>query len=261
MSELIRSVKFPLFEESMKYSSLYNSREENNTEWVILKQRYQDWRCTPADRPKIPKIIHQIWLGKEMPSFEKKMTEQVKQNLGKDWQYVLWTEREVETLKNFKSRALYDLTPNYGQKSDLLRYAVLGEHGGVYLDTDFLLIGDFNDFIDLDFFCGVAYDKEPSLFNGLIGSTKDNPVINDLLILDSELRYSDAMSLMDSTGPYFLTRQVFKHMASMKNLVVFPNSFFYPLPNFEINKSRGNDYKAYLAPESICCHMWSSSWM
>ncbi len=257
---MVKYSKYPLFEESMKYSSFFKNPVDS-TGWNILHKRYENWLSHTKGKNQIPKVLHQVWIGGPLPAFEKQMTEQVKQNLGSDWEYIMWTEQDLHRLSDFKNKEMFDITPNPGQKSDLLRYAILNEFGGIYIDTDFLLLTDFNDLLDLEFFCGVAYDAAPTMFNGLIGSTPGNPVIKDLLTLDTDLRYNDAMSLMDSTGPYFLTRQVFKNISKVDNLVVFPNSYFYPLPNFEINKVRGNDYEAYLEPESICCHMWSSSWM
>jgi hypothetical protein len=94
-----------------------------------------------------------------------------------------------------------------------------------------------------------------------MGCRPDNNLINDLLKLDRPLMYHDAMKLMDSTGPFFLTRKVFKHINNNKDICVLPNSFLYPLPNFDRSKSKGADYRNYIEDESICCHMWSSSWM
>ena len=134
------------------------------------------------------------------------------------------------------------------------------------MDTDFIMEKDLNELLDLDFFCGVAYDAAPVLFNGLIGSTKDNIIIKDLLDLDVAVSCNvggvhDSMSLMNSTGPYFLTRKLFKNMYTVQNSCVLPTSFFYPFPNFERCRKIGDDYNNYIQPETICCHMWASKWM
>lgn len=253
--------QWPLFSTSMRYSYDYMNIKKRHDKWMLLEQRYEDYKNERTNAQKIPKIIHQIWLGGNMPLSEQKMVQQVKNNLGAEWNYILWTEREINNLTSFKNVDLYNQSPNYGQKSDLLRYAILNEIGGIYMDTDFILVKDFNNILDLDFFCGVAYDSEPSLFNGLIGSSSTNSLISDLLVMDRPLMYDDAMKLMDSTGPFFLTRKVFNHITQNKNICVFPNSFFYPLPNFDRSKTLGGNYRDYLQEETICCHMWSSSWM
>lgn len=253
-------LKWPSFNESMKNSFDYVNLKTKKEQWDVLEVRYHKYKTQKKGDQKIPKIVHQIWLGGSMPESEQKMVEQVKTNLDSDWTHILWTENEIKKLKNFNNLDLYNQTPNYGQRSDLLRYNILNEIGGIYMDTDFILLKQFNELLDLDFFCGVSYDDQPSLFNGLMGSSPGNILIKDLLVLDRPLMFHDAMMLMDSTGPFFLTRKVFKHLSNI-NICVLPNSFFYPLPNFERSKGRGSDYKSYLEEESICCHMWSSSWM
>lgn len=253
--------KWPLFNESMKYSYDYMNIKTKLDQWSVIEDRYSEYKSKEAQKQKIPKIVHQIWLGGNMPESEQRMVNQVKANLDKDWTHILWTEDNIDNIKDFTNIELYKQTPNYGQKSDLLRYTILNEMGGVYMDTDFILLKQFNELLDLDFFCGVSYDDHPSLFNGLIGSTPGNNLIRDLLTLDRPLMYHDAMKLMDSTGPFFLTRRVFEHILANRDICVLPNSFFYPLPNFDRSKSKGADYQNYVEDESICCHMWSSSWM
>jgi mannosyltransferase OCH1-like enzyme len=250
-----------MFSDSMKNSYDYVNLKTSIDQWNIIESRYLEHKVVKNKEQKIPKIVHQIWLGGSMPESEQKMVEQVRANLDSDWIHILWTENEIKNLKNFNNIEFYNQTPNYGQRSDLLRYNILNEMGGVYMDTDFILFKQFNELLHLDFFCGVSYDDQPSLFNGLIGSSPGNDLIKDLLILDRPLMYHDAMKLMDSTGPFFLTRKVFKHIHNNGDICVLPNSFFYPLPNFHRSKSRGEDYKNYIEKESICCHMWSSSWM
>jgi mannosyltransferase OCH1-like enzyme len=258
---MVNKSNWPLFNESMQYSLNYKSSYKDYKEWELLEQNYTLYKNKASGEQKIPKILHQIWLGREMPDFEKRLCNQVRQSLPSDWQYILWTEKTINNLKNFKNIDLFNATPSFGQKSDILRYSILHEYGGVYMDTDFLLLQDFNELLDLDFFCGVSYDKEPTMFNGLMGTSAGNKIITDLLTLDVPLQYTDAMSLMNSTGPYFLSRKVFNNIKSLDSVVVFPTSFFYPFPNFDVFKTKGSDYKSYITEESICCHMWSSSWM
>ena len=50
---------------------------------------------SPSDRPRIPKIIHQIWLGSELP-VRFRGYQQNWRRLHPDWDYKLWTDRDVE---------------------------------------------------------------------------------------------------------------------------------------------------------------------
>jgi mannosyltransferase OCH1-like enzyme len=252
---------WPDFDISMQFSYKFCNERIELSNWELLKQRYKNLKQQNSSEQLIPKIIHQIWIGREMPENERRMCQAVKDSLDSTWKYILWSEHDINKLSNFKNYQYFIQTPNPGQKSDLLRYAVLSEYGGVYLDTDFIPYKNFDELLNLEFFCGIAYDANPGVFNGLIGSTKNNDIIKDLLILDRSLQHHDGMALMDSTGPFFLTRKLFKNFNSVTNAIALPNSFFYPYPNFDICRKLGNRYQEYLKPETICCHMWSSAWM
>lgn len=258
---MVSREKWPTFQDSMQFSYKYKNEKQNLEDWQSVEDRYLQIKEKPESEKKIPKIVHQIWLGKQMPEFEKKLSEQVKNSLDCSWQYILWTEENVQDLQTFKNKDLFDTTPNQGQKSDLLRYAVLNEFGGIYMDTDFLMVDTFDSLLDLDFFCGISFDEKPNLFNGLIGSSSSNPIIKELLNLDKPLQFHDAMLLMDSTGPFFLTRKFLQLLSNCPDAVALPNSFFYPYPNFDQCKTLGTNYKDYIKPETVCCHMWSSAWM
>jgi hypothetical protein len=86
---------------------------------------------------KIPKIIHQIWLGIDkdpMPKEYKDFTKKLKQD-NPEFEYRLWTD--VKDLRN------PDLIQEYMDKkypmafiTDLVRVEIIQDIGGIYLDTD-----------------------------------------------------------------------------------------------------------------------------
>ena len=245
----------------MEYSSYFKNEIKIPDKWELLESRYNKFKNRERQEQKIPKIIHQIWLGKDMPNAEKQRCENIKNNISPDWEYKLWRDSDVDNLGNFHNKHLYDTATNLGQKSDILRLFLLLEYGGIYCDTDFVFLGSFDELLDLDFFCGVAYDSEPNILNSIIGSSLGNNIIKKLQMFDKPLASKDAMDVIDTTGPYFLTRRIFECFKEEHNMVVLPNSFFYPYPNFTINKTLGDDWRNYIKPETICCHLWACSWM
>jgi mannosyltransferase OCH1-like enzyme len=80
----------------------------------------------------IPRILHMVWLGCEPPAyfFENKRKWE---SLMPDWHVRCWRDtdgvdgRVAERVRCAASGA---------QKADILRYAVMHEHGGVYVDAD-----------------------------------------------------------------------------------------------------------------------------
>jgi mannosyltransferase OCH1-like enzyme len=81
----------------------------------------------------IPKIIHQIWLGGPAPVEIADMMRSVRDH-HPDWEYRLWTGENRPALINERE---FLQAPSLAMKADFLRYELLHEYGGVYVDADF----------------------------------------------------------------------------------------------------------------------------
>jgi mannosyltransferase OCH1-like enzyme len=245
------------FDLSMKFSHGYQDRIENE-QWDQLKKAYELFQHQKTKKVFIPKIIHQIWLGGEPPKHYKKFISRLKK-MHPDWEYRLWKDDEIDF--PLENRELFDQATNLGQKSDILRCEILKKYGGIYLDLDFYALKPFDELRGCDFFCGIVYDREPNLSNSIIGSTPNNPVINELLHFRKGILSDNAMEIIDSTGPYHVTRAFFKYLPTMDTIVAFPNSYFYPFPNFSKDRVLGEEMTNYFQENTICCHLWHCSWL
>ncbi len=92
------------------------------------------------------KIVHQIWIGGELPEQEKGWVAGVKALAeGADWEHRLWSWAELEMayggepLARVWRRLMADfpMPTTYTLMADYYRLRVLGDGGGVYMDTDF----------------------------------------------------------------------------------------------------------------------------
>lgn len=88
---------------------------------------------------KIPKIIHQIWIGSRPVPYEWLNTwgEFCKKY---KWEHKIWTNEELAKF-NLKNKEEFDKAKSYQQKSDILRYEIMYKYGGVYLDADMIWLG------------------------------------------------------------------------------------------------------------------------
>jgi len=68
------------------------------------------------------------------------------------------------------------------------------------------------------------------------------------------------MDVIKTTGPWYLTKRLFKNINDLQNVVVLPLAYFYPYPNFERDRTDGDDYMKYLNLKTICVHLWNSRW-
>lgn len=96
----------------------------------------------------IPFTVHQVWVqgGREtMPEHVRRMTAWTEAaTLQHGGAYRLWSEGDLLPLllRDFPARlaAVYRSAPSHAARSDILRLLVLGLHGGIYLDTDVLVL-------------------------------------------------------------------------------------------------------------------------
>lgn len=214
-------------------------------------------RVTQSKKLKIPKIIHQIWLGSPFPEKYKAFQESWKK-YNPDWEYILWTE---ETLKNIPmhNRDMYETARNYGEKSDIARYEILYLYGGLYVDTDFECLKPFDNFnYGYDFYIGIQ-PLDTNILQlgiGLIGCAPNNMLMG--AILHNLQNQKNIAQIITKTGPIYVTR-VFCALALQQSDIVcaFPPTFFYPC-GYTHNLA---DRNSWIKSESYAIHHWAGSWL
>ncbi len=216
---------------------------------------------------KIPKKIHQIWLGPKTPPAVFKQSQESIKKYHPDWEYKLWTDKDIPDLY-LHNQKFYDLSDNYGEKADIVRYEILYKFGGVYADVDFICFKPFDILCQWDLWASM----EPmdiaggiGINNAIIGSIASHPILDHCISTIKESWYA-SKNIFVRVGPKhfkksFLTCAEKDH----DNIIALPRSFFYPL-DFQsgIWKLKGKtDYKllnSALRPESFAVHLWAGTW-
>jgi mannosyltransferase OCH1-like enzyme len=233
--------------EMQKWPSFRDIHDEFTTP-EIFKQQY-DLALSLAnyqEAPRIPKIIHQIWLGSPVPKkFQDLM--QTWKKLHPDWEYKLWTDKDIGEFK-LVNEVAYNLAPNYGMKSDILRYEILLRYGGLYIDTDQEAVMPHDIFHHItDFYIGFYHGNHDILArecvgNGVIGACKGHFFIRKLLSYIhsktfeiKKIKDIGGDETLNITGPHMVKKfirqmssQLFE-MNSKQPFLVLPKPFFYPL--------------------------------
>jgi len=145
---------------------------------------------------EIPKILHYIWLGPK--PFPEKSVVFVKGWIDRHpgWTVRFWTDlgqaapddrMEVRVFEQFPLedlKEIYYRCDNFGERSELLRYAVLISEGGIYLDHDLVCLKEIGPLREgYDFFCGMELLGKTILSSSvnpsphLIGSTAQHPIL------------------------------------------------------------------------------------
>lgn len=264
--ELVLEMTIPAldFDASMNIDAYQNMLTNPTMQAIysMLKQQYNTFhpsQIQPQQTTRIPKKIHQIWLGnngvlpKEYEKFQKSW-----QQFHPDWDYKLWTEKDIPTFP-FKNRALFEKATNYGEKSALWRYEILEKEGGLYVDTDFECLAPFDVFHhSYDFYTGISpLDTTITQVNAsLIGSIPGHPILQQAIISLKDAQHNP--QIITRAGSVFFTR-IFYNSAPHTNLrdVAFPASYFYPCSY----NQRGLPASNWLKAESFAVHHWAGSWL
>lgn len=100
----------------------------------------------------VPKIIHNIWLqGYENLSTTIKIQHNDIKKLNPEWEFIIWDNNAIEKLlkkypsvyKKYKNVASYSSNIN-STKSDIARYIIMKEYGGLYCDIEYNCNNSFN---------------------------------------------------------------------------------------------------------------------
>ncbi len=206
--------------------------------------------------PKIPKIIHQIWFGSKMPP-DNWMHSWRHDYLKKypEWSYKLWTEKDLNSI-NMINQDIFNKTNRFDGKSDIIRYEILYQFGGIYIDSDCVWVGtkNLNELTINAKNTGFFIAHEPNkwwLANGVMGCSPGHPYLMFLIhaLRKNLSRMPDRGSQpWKITGP-LLTGSLINN--NFKHLTIIPHELFYP---FHWNKTMGKimDVKNY--PNSFMIH-------
>ena len=159
----------------------------------------------------IPKKLHQIWFGPQMPEKFELQTRSWKKH-HPNWEYRLWTEDDLDEFDS-DIITLINGTNCCGQKGDILRIAILQKHGGLYVDVDYDcfrpcdILNDSFDFYTTMRGFPVLYMQFPDAFPSPIGvcssavaSIPNHPILNACLLYTSPSPRDQRGSRMPSSA-------------------------------------------------------------
>lgn len=198
---------------------------------------------------KIPKLIHQIWIGpKKQPDMWIKTWSEKYINKFKDFEYKLWNDKNIKDILNKYPvcKIMFEMEREYCGKADILRYLILYEYGGIYIDADSVWINNsnLNELIEKTNNTGIFAGMQPGsdeIANGVFGCTKKNKLILKLIKnLEGYIKYGNAIrprqykrkrnihGCSRITGPKFFSQLI------QEKITIFPYHYFYPVSWFGI---------------------------
>lgn len=250
------------------YCSLLFSKEQTLAKFLT----------SHPDLEGIPKIIHQIWVGKNKMHPRCKKAIETWKALHPDWEYKLWTDDDVDDFP-WTNKELFLKANNPGTKSDVWRYEIINTYGGLYADVDFICLKPFDLFHDkLSFYSGfIGLMSEYTVANGLFASCPNHPILNSIISGLTELKYKNAKDtssyIMTVTGQEVFTKcisdynNLWKDRSLInKNCYIFSTSVFYPIKPYHWKKMHANDLVIpheyeWLLENAYAVHLYARSWI
>jgi mannosyltransferase OCH1-like enzyme len=217
-----------------------------------------------TSKQKIPQIIHYCWFGgTSKPKLVRDCIASWKRYLP-DYKIIEWNEGNTDLTHPFVKNA-YNLK-KWAFVADYVRLDAIYKIGGIYLDTDMMVLKSFDNLLEHNCFMGA----EDLLFinAAIIGAVPKNNFIKDCLSLYDALDLGINSSLGEITIPKMITMKYkevpqnnysFDKVLTSQDVVIYPSKYFYPFP-FE-NKKDLKNYKNYINIDSYTVHLWHSSWI
>lgn len=203
----------------------------------------------------IPKVIHRIWVGGDMPPYYKKFEDDWAR-LHPGWGIKTWGDDDLRWLEN---QHLFDEAERFvpadavGQfRSDVARYEILSRFGGVYVDCDVEPQKPLDPLVNVHGFAGW---EEDGVFvgNTVLGAAPGNSVMQAMIRAVPEMAKSNVgRAATWISGPRVLTR-IYNELRPT-DFVMYPQKYFYPYSYTALRK--GDDPANGKYPDAYAIHHW-----
>ena len=158
-----------------------------------------------CEKQLIPKTIHYCWFGRNpMPQFLQKCIASWRE-FCPDYEIVEWNEDNYDVSRHRYTEQAYG-KKRFGFVTDIARFDILYENGGIYLDTDVMLLKNPDALLYQNGF--IATEKWGNINSGGgCGFEKGNPMIKEIIDYRDEFDFinMDGSLNIETNGVYETT--------------------------------------------------------
>jgi hypothetical protein len=210
----------------------------------------------------IPKRLHYIWVGGRLPDKQRAFIESWrKTNPG--YEVVEWNEANIDLTLPSIARAY--ARRRWATVADIVRLIVVHKHGGIYLDTDFLVHRSLDSLLHHRCFFAFQHEHHGTdwVCNGAFGAVPGHPFIATALQAALRIRQSPiGLDRPTKYGPKLITKLLradgLRHYSPdgvlVKDVFICPKHYFFPC-------SYGEEIRDdAVTPETLATHYWEGSW-
>ncbi len=206
----------------------------------------------------IPKIIHYCWFGgASLPSLAQKCIESWKRYLP-DYEIKEWNEKNFDVECNEYVKEAYK-AKKWAFVSDVARFKVLYDEGGIYFDTDVEVIRDMSYIIEMGSFMGSETEKKIAAGLGL-GAEPCMPIYKEILEDYEGSRFILEDGSLDLTTVVDrVTKIMSRHgFSSAERIVCIDGINIYPRDYFDPMDMESGRIK--ITENTVSIHHYMASW-
>lgn len=199
----------------------------------------------------IPKKIHYVWVGgKEKPRDIRHCINSWNKHLS-DYEIIEWNESNFDIASHPFVKSAYE-AKKWAYVSDYIRAWALYHYGGIYLDTDVLVLDDFRNFLHHRAFVG--YENPDYPFTAVFGAEQHHPFV-ERIIHD----YDDKVFSFDTTNQM-------KNVNTKSVSDILIQEYQCKLGNLEQDLKDGihvypDDILCNPGKNSVTIHVFTGTWM
>jgi len=198
----------------------------------------------------IPKIIHKIWLGESKPDKVVECDEAIK-NLPPGVKVWNWNEGLLSRDGNNYAKSWYNRGV-MAMVSDQLRFYLLHQYGGVYMDGDVEVLENdlWYSLEDREVLCGYADRASTRIESAVIGMAAGHPLASKAYVFYERRRKHKFVSAGN------VLNTIMQDMSS-----VLPHDYLAPMTWEDYRECNGVvDKSRYVTENSMTFHWYMASW-
>ncbi|QYN54331.1 glycosyl transferase [Lactobacillus panisapium] len=199
----------------------------------------------------IPKIIHYVWVGGNPKPKNIKRCMKTWQKHLQDYQIIEWNEDNFDIYENKYVEQAYK-AKKWAFVSDYIRAKAVYEMGGIYLDTDVLVLDNLESLLNNRAFVGFENPANP--FTAVFGAEKHHPLLKDMLAYYDDRNFSfdhnDQLAGVNTVSVSDILKTKYQAQPNNKEQVLSSGIHVYP-DGILCNPS----------PKSKTVHVFTGTWM
>lgn len=199
----------------------------------------------------IPKIIHYVWVGGQAKPKNIRLCMKTWAKHLQDYQIIEWNETNFDIHSNQFVQQAYE-QKKWAYVSDYIRAYAIYHYGGIYLDTDVVVLDDLKQFLDNKAFVGFENPQYP--FTAVFGAEKKHPFVEDMLHyydhIDFEYDHSNEMAKVNTKSVSDILIQ--KYGCQVNNQEQFLQTGIHVYPD---------DILCNPSLQSSTVHIFTGTWM